>query len=58
MGQRCLHVQLDGGSAAVYSPVIEVTPKFSYILGGYLKTECLVNDVAYCSVSFFDADHG
>ena len=56
-GNRCLRIQLDGGAAAVYSPVIEVTPQFSYVLGGYRKTAGLVNDVAYCSVSFYDADN-
>lgn len=51
-----LRMQLDGGSAAVYSPPIPVSPLFSYRLEGRLKTEGLKHDIAYYSLTFFDAD--
>ena len=57
IGERCLHIQLDGGSATVYSPKIAVNPNFNYILGGFVRTDGLRNDVAYCHIVFYDAEH-
>lgn len=56
VGNRCLNIQLDGGAAVVYSPKIKVSSYFSYVLGGFVRTENLQNDVAYCRVVFYDAD--
>jgi hypothetical protein len=53
-GQRCLRVNLDGGAATLYSPDIPVGSRFSYILEGRLKTEALVHDRAFISVTFYD----
>ena len=52
---RCLRIELDGGAATIYSPPIEINPLFSYLLQGKLKTQQLQHDVAYYSVTFFDA---
>ena len=56
VGNRCLRMELDGGAATVFAPPIEVSAQFSYILEAHLKTEGLEHDVAYCSVTFYDAD--
>ena len=56
VGKRCLRIQLNGGEASVYSPKIEVSPHFSYVLGGFVRTEGLKNDVAYCQVAFYDGN--
>ncbi len=51
----CLRMELDGGAATAYSPPIEVSPLFSYVLKGAIKTEQLKHDIAYISVNFFDS---
>lgn len=53
---RCLRIDLDGGAAAVYSPPIAVGRQFSYVLEASLRTEQLVRDVAYISLTFYDHD--
>ena len=55
IGEHCLRIQLDGSAAVVYSPPIEVSPRFSYVLEGFLKTDALKHDVAYYAVTFYDA---
>ena len=50
-------MELNGGVAAVFTPAIEVSDQFSCVLKARLKTEGLRHDVAYCSVTFYDADH-
>jgi hypothetical protein len=54
-GRRCLIVNMDGGSAAVYSPKIPVTPQFSYVMEGHLRIVGLVHSELYYSVTFYDA---
>ncbi|HRX79400.1 MAG TPA: hypothetical protein P5307_10090, partial [Pirellulaceae bacterium] len=54
--QHALQIELDGGAAAVYSPMVEVSPLFSYVLNGFLRTEGLTHDVAYAAVMFYDND--
>ena len=54
--KNALRIDLDGGSALVYSPQIEVSPLFSYVLKGFLKTEALEHDVAYAAIMFYDKD--
>ncbi len=55
-GQHALRMQLDGGAALVYSPPIPISPLFSYVLDGFIKTEGLRHNVAYASVMFYDQD--
>lgn len=55
-GSQCLRIDLDGGGATAYSPPIEISPQFSYVFYGKLKTSRLKHDVAYFSVSFFDQE--
>jgi len=55
-GGQVLRMELDGGAALVFSPPIEVSPLFSYVLRGHLKTRGLQHDVAYASVLFYDRD--
>ncbi len=52
---RCLRIELDGSGGAAFSPPIEISPLFSYLFQGKLKTEGLTHDVAYYSVTFFDS---
>jgi hypothetical protein len=54
--KHSLRMDLDGGAALVYSPLIEISPLFSYVLNGYIRTEGLTNDVAYAAVLFYDKD--
>jgi hypothetical protein len=54
--QHALRMELDGGAALVYSPLVEVSPLFSYVLNGYLKTEGLKHDVAYAAIMFYDSN--
>lgn len=53
-GKQALHVELDGGAAAAMSPPIEASEKYDYWLEGRLRTEGLVNDEAYLSLTFLD----
>jgi hypothetical protein len=53
---RCLRIDLDSGAAAVYSPPIAVGRQFCYVLEPSLRTEQLVRDVAYISLTFYDQD--
>jgi len=55
-GRHALRMVLDGGAALVYSPLVEVSPLFSYVLSGYIKTDGLTHDVAYAAVMFYDND--
>lgn len=54
--RHCLRMELNGGAATAYSPPQKISPLFSYRLEGYVKTEQLVNNVAYFSVTFYDAN--
>ena len=56
-GGHCLRVDLDGGAAAILSPPLKISATFSYVVEARIKTEGLVHDSAYISVSFFDARH-
>lgn len=53
-GSRALRIDLDGSAALVYSPEIDVSPLYSYVLNGYVKTEGLEHDVAFATIRFFD----
>lgn len=54
-GEYSLRMQLDGGAAAISSPHIDVGALFSYVLEISLKTEGLVHDRVYFSLTFYDA---
>ncbi len=54
---HCLRMDLDGSAAAIFSPPIKVNSIFSYVIEARLKTEGLVHDEAYISVTFYDAKH-
>ncbi len=53
-GLQCLQVELDGGSAAAFSPKIQVSSLYSYIFEGYLRTQNLKHNTAYFSVTYYD----
>ncbi|MFV1964791.1 MAG: hypothetical protein ACC628_05170 [Pirellulaceae bacterium] len=56
MGTRCLRIDLDGGSAVAQSPAVRVSPQFSYVLEGLVKTRKLEHDRAFITLTFCDAD--
>ncbi len=56
VGNRCLRIDLDGGGAGVYSPAIEVSPLYCFVLEGWVKTEKLKHDRAWISLTLLDAD--
>ncbi len=51
-----LRIDLDGGAAAVSSPPFKVAAMFSYVIEANVKTDRLVRDEAYLSVTFYDAN--
>lgn len=53
-GNRCLRIDLDGGAAGLYSPAVEISPLYSFVLEGWLKTEGLEHDRAWISMSLLD----
>jgi len=53
--QHCLRMELNGGGATIYSPPQKISPLFSYRVEGYVRTEQLVHDVAFYTVTFYDA---
>jgi hypothetical protein len=53
--QRWLRVDLDGGAATAFAPPQEVSPGFAYVLEGRLRTEGLERNLAYYSITLFDA---
>lgn len=53
---QCLRIELDGGAAAVFSPPIEISSLFSYVLSVQAKTEGLFHDVAYISLVYLDQE--
>jgi len=54
VGNRCLRFEMNGGAAVAYSPPVEVSPLFSYVLEGYIKTEDLEHDEAYLSLTMLN----
>lgn len=54
VGNRCLRINLDGGGAAAYSPLIDVSWLYGYLLVAQMKTENLVHDRAFVSVTLLD----
>ena len=53
---QSLKIDLDGGAATAYSPPISIDSRFSYVLEGRLRTERLVHDSAFFSVTFYDGN--
>lgn len=49
-----LRIQLDGGGAIAYSPLVPVSPLFAYVFEGRARTSGLTHNVAYFSIAFFD----
>ncbi len=54
---NCLRVNLDGGGAVAYSPAVEVSPLFAYVLEVLVKTDGLEHDRAYLSLTFLDRNN-
>jgi hypothetical protein len=56
VGSSRFCIQLDGGAAAVHSPLVPLEPQYDYVLEGLVHTEGLVNDRAYLSLTLLDED--
>ena len=54
-GERSLRLEADGGKAAIYSPPIPISPHYSYIFSGRVRTQRLQHDAALLTVSFLNA---
>lgn len=52
--KRALRFELDGSAALVYSSRVKVSPLYSYVLSGHIKTEQLKHDVAFATLLFYD----
>jgi len=48
----CIH--LDGGAAAVHSPLVPLEPQYDYVLEGLVQTAGLVDDRAFLSLTLLD----
>jgi hypothetical protein len=58
IGSQCLQIELDGGSAAAFSPRIKISSLYSYVFEGFLRTQNLKYNTAYYSVTFYDREGG
>ncbi len=54
-GGRCLRVDLNGGGAMAYSPLVPVKTDVEYVLEGCIQTLGLKYDRAYLSLAFLDS---
>jgi hypothetical protein len=54
--QKCLRIDLDGAAAAVSSPPIRVSPRFSYIFQAKLKCEAIQHSAVVLTLHFCDAN--
>jgi len=54
---QALRIDLNGSGAVAYSPPLKISPLFSYRLEGCLKTDQLVHDVAYYTLTFSNTEH-
>lgn len=59
VGDQSLHVRVNGGKVAYYSPfnneVARIDPEFNYVFKGFIRTERLKNDFALFTVSFLNS---
>ncbi|MBI1903831.1 MAG: hypothetical protein HYS13_22230 [Planctomycetia bacterium] len=53
-GKSCLGMDLDGGAAAVFSPLVDVARQFEYAVHVRARTEGLVRDRVFLSARFLD----
>ncbi len=56
-GPRALRFKLNGGQATYYSPAIRITPDHAFGLEASIRTEGLVHDAAFVSLSFLNYKH-
>jgi len=55
-GSNSLEIELNGGNAALFGPLVPVDTLHRYVLRGAVKTEGLEHDRAFVSLTFLDAD--
>ena len=59
IGDQSLHVKVNGGKVAYYSPfnqkVAQIDPRFNYQFRGFIRTERLKHDYALFTVSFLNS---
>ena len=59
VGDQSLHVKVNGGKVAYYSPfnqkVAQIDPRFNYQFRGFIRTERLKHDYALFTVSFLNS---
>jgi hypothetical protein len=53
---RSLRVRLNGGSCALFSPIIDAQADYSYVVQGQIKTEGLERDRAFLLLEFLDSE--
>lgn len=53
-GDGALLVELDGGAATVYGPPVEIDAQYAYVLEALIRTEGIVHDEAFLTLSFQD----
>lgn len=55
-GEQCFRLEVDGGAVAVQSPTIEIDPRFNYVVEVFVRTEKLVHDRAFATLTFLDEE--
>lgn len=55
-GRRALQMQLNGGGAAISTPVTAISPQYSFVATANVQTRGLERDVAFVSLSLLDAE--
>jgi hypothetical protein len=51
---RWLQIDMNGGAAAAFTPTLEVSPRFTYLVEAQLRLNNVRHDEAYVTVSFYD----
>ncbi len=54
--RRVLEMQLNGGGAAISTPITPISPQYSFVATASVQTRGLARDVAFISLSLLDAD--
>lgn len=55
-GDSSLAMEMDGGSATVYGPAIDVDAQYAYVLEAMIRTEAIEHDEVFLTLIFQDED--
>ncbi|MBI3461651.1 MAG: hypothetical protein HY000_01120 [Planctomycetes bacterium] len=55
-GWRSLRMAADGGGAVIQAPAFAISPRYSYVLEGQVRTDKLQHDEVFLSLTLLDSD--